>query len=151
MAEETQRSRAIARDQEIQEVFAVFASQETNTIPASHLATVVRSLRFTPSEAEITSLTARFQDHSGNIAFDDFQKILSETSQNHLTIKDVIEAFKVFDTNNTGMISAAELKRILTSMGEKLSEEEVDDLLTEANVDDHGMLNYHEFAQHIML
>ncbi len=35
------------------------------------------------------------------------------------------EAFKVFDKEGKGVISTSEMKTVLTSMGEKLSEEEV--------------------------
>ena len=40
-----------------------------------------------------------------------------------------IRGFQVFDKDNNGYIGQGELKYILTSLGEKLSDEEVDELL----------------------
>lgn len=39
--------------------------------------------------------------------------------------KEMRDAFKVFDKDNKGEVSTSELRAVLTSMGEKLTEEEV--------------------------
>lgn len=49
---------------------------------------------------------------------------------------------RVFDKNNDGLISSSELRRVMTNLGEKLSEEEVDDMIKEADMDGDGMVNY---------
>lgn len=41
-----------------------------------------------------------------------------------------------------GMISSAELRHIMTNMGEKLTDEEVDEMIKEADSDGSGMVNY---------
>lgn len=40
------------------------------------------------------------------------------------------------------MISSNELRHVMTSLGERLSEEEVDDMIKEADLDGDGMVNY---------
>lgn len=50
--------------------------------------------------------------------------------------------FRVFDKNNDGLISSTELRHVMTNLGEKLSEEEVDDMIKEADMDGDGMVNY---------
>lgn len=49
---------------------------------------------------------------------------------------------RVFDKNNDGLISSTELRHVMTNLGEKLSEEEVDDMIKEADLDGDGMVNY---------
>jgi len=49
---------------------------------------------------------------------------------------------RVFDKNNDGLISSTELRRVMTNLGEKLSEEEVEDMIKEADLDGDGMVNY---------
>ena len=56
--------------------------------------------------------------------------------------EEIKEAFRVFDRDNTGFISAAELKHVLTNIGEKLSDKEVDELIREIDVDRNGQVNY---------
>ena len=42
----------------------------------------------------------------------------------------------------SGNISAAELRHVMTNMGEKLTDEEVDEMIKEADSDGSGMVNY---------
>lgn len=49
---------------------------------------------------------------------------------------------RVFDKNNDGLISSTELRHVMTSLGERLSDAEVDDMIKEADTDGDGMVNY---------
>lgn len=48
----------------------------------------------------------------------------------------------MFDKDNNGLISSTELRRVMTNLGEKLTEAEVEDMIKEADVDGDGMVNY---------
>lgn len=58
------------------------------------------------------------------------------------TISKNLNIFRVFDKNKDGLISSVELRHVMTNLGEKLSEEEVDDMIKEADMDGDGMVNY---------
>ena len=84
-------------------------------------------------------------DQDGNLthkAYINFMKI------NLLVLdeEDVISAFKVFDSGNYGYLSCAEFKHILTSLGDKFTEEEVEEVFREANLKSDGKLNYGQFV-----
>lgn len=49
-----------------------------------------------------------------------------------------------------GFISAAELRHVMTNLGEKLTDEEVDEMIREADVDGDGQINYEEFVKMMM-
>lgn len=53
-----------------------------------------------------------------------------------------LEAFRVFDQDGNGFISAQELQTVMCSLGETLSEEEVKDMIREADLDKDGQVNY---------
>ena len=61
--------------------------------------------------------------------------------------EEIREAFKVFDKDGNGYISAAELRHVMTNLGEKLTDFEVDDMIREADVDGDGQINYEEFVK----
>lgn len=49
--------------------------------------------------------------------------------------------FAYFQDGN-GYISAAELRHVMTNLGEKLTDEEVDEMIREADIDGDGQVNY---------
>ena len=59
---------------------------------------------------------------------------------------DKIFFFSVFDKDGNGYISSAELRHVMTNLGEKLTDEEVDEMIREADIDGDGQVNYEEFV-----
>ncbi|CAF4932655.1 unnamed protein product, partial [Rotaria magnacalcarata] len=49
--------------------------------------------------------------------------------------EEILEAFRVFDKDGNGYISADELRNVMTSLGEKLTDEEVNQMIREADID----------------
>jgi Ca2+-binding EF-hand superfamily protein len=52
-----------------------------------------------------------------------------ETLTKSPSIEEFIRGFQVFDKEGNGFIGAGELRYVLTQLGEKMSDEEVDELL----------------------
>jgi len=73
-------------------------------------------------------------DHA-TIDFPEFLSLMSRKMKDTDTEEELIEAFKVFDRDGNGFISAAELRHVMTNLGEKLTDEEVDEMIREADVD----------------
>ena len=63
--------------------------------------------------------------------------------------EEIREAFKVFDRDNNGFISAAELRHVMTSIGEKLTDDEVDEMIREADQDGDHIVG-HDFRHAVM-
>jgi Ca2+-binding EF-hand superfamily protein len=61
--------------------------------------------------------------------------------------EEIIEAFKVFDVDKNGEISAEELTDVLMSLGEKLTREECDEIMRIADTDGDRSINYREFVK----
>jgi Ca2+-binding EF-hand superfamily protein len=61
--------------------------------------------------------------------------------------EEIREAFKVFDRDNNGFISAAELRHVMTSIGEKLTDDEVDEMIREADQDGDGRIDCEEIKK----
>ena len=52
------------------------------------------------------------------------------------------DAFQTFDRDGNGLINAAELRHIMTNIGEKLTEQEVDEMIREFDLDRDGNVSY---------
>ncbi|XP_066264508.1 calmodulin-beta-like [Branchiostoma lanceolatum] len=79
----------------------------------------------------------------------DFLEFLTmmEKRKEKIDASDVIsEAFRVFDTNGDGFLSAEELRHVMTCLGQQLTDEDVEDMVRLADKDGDGKINYAEFA-----
>lgn len=65
--------------------------------------------------------------------------------------EEIREAFRVFDKDGNGFISAAELRHVMTNLGEKLTDEEVDEMIREADIDGDGQVNYEGLYSRVVL
>ncbi|XP_047503288.1 calmodulin-A-like isoform X4 [Pieris napi] len=132
---------------EFKEAFMLFDKDEDGTITMAELGVVMRSLGQRPSETELRDMVKEVdQDGNGTIEFNEFLQMMSKKMRGGDGEDELREAFRVFDKNNDGLISSVELRHVMTNLGERLSEEEVDDMIREADLDGDGMVNYDEFV-----
>ena len=58
--------------------------------------------------------------------------------------EEIREAFRVFDKDGNGFISATEVRHVVTNLGEKRADEIIRDI--RAHIDESGQVNYEEFV-----
>jgi calmodulin len=81
-------------------------------------------------------------DGNGTIDFPEFLTMMARKMKDTDSEEEIREAFRVFDKDGNGFISAAELRHVMTNLGEKLTDEEVDEMIREADIDGDGQVNY---------
>eukprot|EP00825_Cyclidium_porcatum_P050234 TRINITY_DN890_c0_g1_i1.p3 TRINITY_DN890_c0_g1~~TRINITY_DN890_c0_g1_i1.p3 ORF type:complete len:188 (-),score=66.14 TRINITY_DN890_c0_g1_i1:317-880(-) len=136
---------------EFKEAFSLFDKDGDGTITTKELGTVMRSLGQNPTEAELQDMINEVDaDGNGTIDFPEFLSLMARKMKDTDTEEELIEAFKVFDRDGNGLISAAELRHVMTNLGEKLTDEEVDEMIREADIDGDGHINYEEFVRMMM-
>ena len=84
------------------------------------------------------------QDGDKEVFFkqEEFLKVMDKLMKEADTEEELVEAFKVFDRNGTGFISAAELRHVMTNINEDFNDEEPEEMIKEADLDNDGQLNY---------
>lgn len=60
---------------------------------------------------------------------------------------EIRQAFKVFDKDGNGYITSDELGIVMTSLGERLSANELKQMMTEADTNGDGKIDYAEFVK----
>ena len=58
---------------------------------------------------------------------------------------DIQLAFRAFDLAGNGQIDRSELKQVLEKLGESLTDEEIADMIAEADTNGDGVISYEEF------
>ena len=59
---------------------------------------------------------------------------------------DLKKRFEMFDKDGDGRITADEVRAILKQLGDELCDDEVDDVIREADTDGDGTISFEEFA-----
>ncbi|KAE8698277.1 Calmodulin-like protein 11 [Hibiscus syriacus] len=133
---------------ELKEAFDFFDKDGDGCITVEELATVIRSLDQNPSDQELQdTINEADADGNGTIEFSEFLNLMAKKMQESDAEEELKEAFKVFDKDLNGYISASELRNVMMKLGEKLSDEEVEQMIREADLDGDGQVNYDEFVK----
>ena len=99
---------------------------------------------FQPSESELSEMIHNVDTNAnGAIDFNEFIAMMVKRGPN--TEDDVAHAFKVFDRDGDGLITAEELRLTMNNLGEPLTAEEVKAMINEADLDGDGKINFSEF------
>lgn len=70
--------------------------------------------------------------------------------ENYDKEEEVLNAFKVFDKEESGFINVSELRLIMTNLGDKLTDDEVDQMIRKSDLDGDGQINYEEFVRKML-
>uniref|UniRef100_A0A915BIX6 Checkpoint protein n=3 Tax=Ascarididae TaxID=6250 RepID=A0A915BIX6_PARUN len=136
---------------ECREVFCYFDSKGDERIGVAQVGDVLRALGQNPTDAEIRKCCAHWTDPDTRITFEDFVPIyqsVNKSKESH-TLEEFVEGLSHFDKEGNGLINVAELRHLLTTLGERLSDEEVDQLLA-GHDDSHGNVNISDFVRAVM-
>jgi len=62
-----------------------------------------------------------------------------------MTREEVKQAFRVFDKDGSGYVSSSELKLVMQRLGVDFSDDELEEMVLEADIDGDGQVCFEEF------
>ena len=136
---------------EYREAFDNFDKDHNGSISLKELGSMMKSLGQAPSDQDLREIISEVDlDGNGNIDFNEFITIMQKRTRDSDPEEEIISAFRVFDKDGNGTLSTKELRHVMTTIGDKLTDEEVDQMIEEADVDGDGVINYEEFVRMMM-
>lgn len=142
--------------EDAREVFDLFDFWDgrDGEVDAFKLGDLLRCLGHNPTNAIVSKHGGTEKMGEKSYKFEEFIPLYKElmNEKDTGTFADFMEAFKTFDREGQGFISGAELRHLLTSLGEKLTDMECDDILRyiDLNEDLEGNVKYEECINKVM-
>ncbi|XP_071493075.1 uncharacterized protein [Diadema antillarum] len=134
--------------EEYREAFAVFDVNGDGIITTKELEEVMTSFGESPSAAELRDMVNEIDvDGNGEIDFADFLSLMARPTTDDNSSDEIIEAFRVFDKDGNGYISVTNLRTIMSTVASGLTEDEIEEMIEEADVNGEGQVNYEEFTR----
>ncbi|KAK2365185.1 calmodulin [Trifolium repens] len=143
--------RNILREEQISEFLEDFSLIDKNgdgCITIEELGTAIRSLDVNPTLEELQIMMNDVDTNgNGTIEFGEFLDFMARKMKEAQAEKELKEAFWVFDKDKDGYISSNELRSVLRGIGEKVTEEELDQMIKMADLNGDGLIDYQEFIR----
>ena len=133
------------------DAFNMFDTNHDGTINSQKIGELMRKLGKNPTESQLNQIIGNIaKNGSKQIGFDDFVELMEQKNKENDPEIEIINMFQIFNKENNGLISNEELFHIIRTFGETLTDEEIQEIITEADVDGDGFINYEEFVRMMM-
>ncbi|KAK5890570.1 hypothetical protein CesoFtcFv8_014082 [Champsocephalus esox] len=136
------------------ESFGLFDRVGDSKVAYIQIADIMRALGQNPTNKEVAKMLGNPTPEdmtSKRVEFEGFLPMMQTVvnNPNKAVYEDYVEGLRVFDKEGNGTVMGAELRIVLSTLGEKMTEIEIDALMT-GQEDENGCVNYEAFVKHIM-
>ena len=134
-----------------EEFFNYFLPAKKNTLNIKECKNAMRCLGLVVTEREIQDfLEIKEKTGKEKINLDEFKAVcnkkFNETSNN---LAELEEAFEMLDPEKTGIVDSAVLRHQMKIFKPKITDEEINQILSEFGEDKNGNINYREYLRNI--
>ena len=119
-------------------------------ISYQELKQLLEKLRYPCSEAELQDYVNEVDiNENGDLGLEAFLDIIEIIQKENDTEEELQEVFKIFDKNNTKLITTENVYDVFSKIDENIKKEEIYQMFKECDLDNDGYLNYEEFTRMI--
>ena len=114
-------------------IFRLYDEDNDGYVDLSFLGEMMRSAGAIFLDSELEKPMEKLRNANGADVFNqkDYQDLCVEYTKNEDTPEDLMEAFKFWDSDGSGKVTTEEIRQALTTLGDVLSEDEINALIKE--------------------
>lgn len=134
--------------QEIKEAFDLFDTDGLGKIDAKELKVAMRALGFETTKEEIRKIILDMdREGNGTIEYQDFLDLMTIKMQERDPVEEMRKAFRLFIDDESNKISLRHLRRVAKDLGENMTDEELQEMIDEADRDGDGEISEEDFIR----
>jgi len=133
--------------EEVREAFDLFDEDNVGELDAKELKAAFRALGFHIKSSEIRNMMQELNKDGKNtkFSFEDFLRLVTPMMATRDSREEISKIFDLFDEDGSGKITFEKLKRVADELGEGLSDDELSEMIEEADRNNDGTINREEF------
>merc|ERR1712076_246125 len=115
---------------EIKDAFDLFDKDRSGEITVGEMLDAMRSLGYDTEHGTAAQHVKNLDtDGSGALEFNEFYELLTARFNENTPRADLERVFKLFDTENSGAITLANMRAVADQIGDQISDEELGDIV----------------------
>lgn len=133
---------------EIKEAFDLFDSDKSGQIDVEELKAALKNLGIDAKNQTLSNMMADLdKDGSGQIDFNEFIDMMTAKMSDRDTREDLEKVFRLFlgDDDKADKITIKHLKRVARELNENMSDEELQEMITRADLNKDQGVDFEEF------
>jgi len=133
--------------EEIKKAFDACDVEGSGYVRPLDLKIALRALGFEPRKNDVKKLFEKFdKDVKGKLCFTSFMEVITYKLGERDSKEEINRAFRLFDRDGTGYITLENLRQVSQELGEGLNDEEIREMIEEADIVDYdGAVSQEEF------
>ena len=134
-------------DEQKREIRDAFSSFEQDGLLPDELKTAMKTLGFDANNQEVLKILDKIDSKKGPLKFDDFMDVMVEKNTEKDPEVEIRKAFKVLCEEGTEKITLKSLSKICADLGEKIGDEELQEMINEADKDQDEEVGEEDFIK----
>ncbi|XP_050676635.1 uncharacterized protein LOC126973414 isoform X2 [Leptidea sinapis] len=133
---------------DLREAFNLLDYSGDGKIKAEDFRVAIKALGYEPTGEELSKMIAGVdKGQTGKLSFENFEAAIMRKIMSLDSDGDIMKSFRLFDMDDCGFISAENLKKVTEILGINLSDEEIEEMIDDADKDYDGYISVQEFMR----
>ena len=138
--------------EDMRECYSIFDRVGDMKVEAERLIDVMRSLGLNPLAEDVNKVIEDSGLKHKRVDFETFcgihQQFVALETAHKPSLEEMVEALSAFDKTQTGMIPIGEFRHLLTNLGDKMTDEQVEEIYKEHEAD--GSVPYNQVVKVVL-
>ena len=128
--------------------FDAFDDDRDDLVSTDEIGKLLRAVGFNPLPEEVEDMIEDI--NAPTFDYNSFMYIVSRHAREVDPEQELVDSFRVFDKDGTGKLKTEIIRKILRSLKQPFTEDQINELLGQASIDKDDCIKYEDFAK-IML